>query len=405
MLLFLLPIISAQTLQDEVTELQNIINEEFSDIFNSENPQDRIVIIVGAQVSGIERAAAEIIKAQIQFPGAIDLVLIRESEEALQIARETSKTVFLMGGPSQNLVTKTLMREGIIQEPDVEDNKFLAVARGTNNAGSEIVVFSDLRGYNNIERESARSSPLAQVIPVEYVPPAASIIAIILAYLVGLGNRMLGNYIASFGKKKADIKEKYIGFKVKHFHVKLREYLGIFIGASVFGMAIALSYTGLQSAVLETFKITSIVCLFIFIIREGIRLVLSYTMKLHTEFKLWITGDIISLFSGFLGNTLNTTGFVVEEKDKNYSFEKFAKIKYYVVLITFVGGMVFFVLNFLKPSPLNQMVMASATTLGLADIVPMKPLLGVDIKKWKPWLWFFTISIMAILYILMNFVV
>jgi len=405
LLLFLLPIISAQTLQDEVTELQNIINEEFSDIFNSENPQDRIVIIVGAQVSGIERAAAEIIKAQIQFPGAIDLVLIRESEEALQIARETSKTVFLMGGPSQNLVTKTLMREGIIQEPDVEDNKFLAVARGTNNAGSEIVVFSDLRGYNNIERESARSSPLAQVIPVEYVPPAASIIAIILAYLVGLGNRMLGNYIASFGKKKADIKEKYIGFKVKHFHVKLREYLGIFIGASVFGMAIALSYTGLQSAVLETFKITSIVCLFIFIIREGIRLVLSYTMKLHTEFKLWITGDIISLFSGFLGNTLNTTGFVVEEKDKNYSFEKFAKIKYYVVLITFVGGMVFFVLNFLKPSPLNQMVMASATTLGLADIVPMKPLLGVDIKKWKPWLWFFTISIMAILYILMNFVV
>ena len=67
MLLFLLPIISAQTLQDEVTELQNIINEEFSDIFNSENPQDRIVIIVGTQVSGIERAAAEIIKAQIQF--------------------------------------------------------------------------------------------------------------------------------------------------------------------------------------------------------------------------------------------------------------------------------------------------------------------------------------------------
>lgn len=405
MLLFILPVISAQTLQDEATEIQNIINEEFSDIFENENPQDRLVMIVGIQVSVIERAAAEIIKAQIRFPETIDLVLIKESDEALRIARETSKTIFLIGGPSQNLVTKTLMREGVVQEPDVEKDKFLAVARGTNNAGSKIVVFSDLRGYNNIERESARLSPLANFIPVEYVPAAASIIGVILAFLISFTKKIAGAYLTGMAKKKAQVKEEYAGFKIKHFHVKFREYGAILIAALFFGMAIALSYTGLQSAVIQTFQLTVVVVIVIFAIREGVRLLMAYLMKVHAEYKFWLAGGIISLVSGFLGNTMNTTAFVLEIKDKGSSFEKFAQIKYWVVVLTFLGGIAFFVLNLLNPARVFQMIMASATTLGMAEIIPIQPLQGAAIKKWKPWLWFFTLVIMVVMYILMNFVI
>jgi len=404
-LLLLFPSVSAQSLNQELTEIQNIINVEFSDIFENDNLQDKLIVIVGSQVSGVERIAVEIIKKQIDKPEVLELLIQKDTDSALQQALQTTKTIFLIGGPSQNLVTKKLIRDGLVQSPQTEKAKIIAVARGTNSQGSKIVVFSDLRGFNNIERESAYLSPLARFIPVEYVPAAASLIAIILAYLVGFIKRIIGNYIIGFGKKQARIKEDYIGFKVRDFNVKLREYMAIFLGASIFGMAIALSYTGLQITVLQTFKFTAVACLLIFIIREGIRLLLSYSMKLHMEFKLWITGDIISLISGFLGNTLNTTSFVMEVKDKDYSFEKATKIKYWVVLLTFVGGTIFFVLNLLDPSKFNQMLMASATTLGLADIIPIKPLLGVDIKKWKPGLWFFTILIMVILYIIMNFVV
>jgi len=362
-------------------------------------------MIIGSQISGLERVAAEIVKRRIDRPEIIESILRKDTDEALQEARETSKTVFLIGGPSQNLVTKKLIREGLVQGPQIEKGKILAVARGTNNQNSKIVVFSDVRGFRNIERESARLSPLAKIMPVAYVPAAASIIAIILAYLVSFIKKFLAAHITSLGKKRAQIKEEYLGFGIKHFHFKVREYIAILIGASVFGMAIALSYTGLQSAVLETFRLTLVVCLVIFALKESIRLLLSYVMKIHAEFKFWLPGAVISLIGGFLGNTLNTTAFVLEVKDKEFSFDKSAKIKYAVVLSVFIAGTVFFVLNFLFPSRLYQMIMASTTTLGMAEIIPVRPLQGQIIREWKPWLWFFTFIFMAILYVLMNFVV
>lgn len=392
-------------LNQEVIEIQNALQAEFSPILTSAHPENSMVVIVGDQISGVEIAALEIIKSQVKRPELVPLIVKKESKEILDEALQTSKTVFLVGGPSQNLVTRRFVDDGLVKIPGPGNAKVLVISRGNNKVNSKVIVLSDLRGINNVARDSARLSPLAKFIPVKYVPVAASGIGVLLAYLLKFAKVYGGKKVSSIGKKKAEVKEKYLGFKVKHFHVKAREYISILIGAAAYGLAIALSYTGIQSALLKTLQVSLLACLIVFGIKELIRLFMSFKAKIHAEFVFWIPGAIIALISGWLGNTMNSVAFLLEIKDSNFSSDKLAKIKYTVIVLAFVAGIIFFVLNLLHATKLYQMIMASATTSSMAEIFAIKPLAGKDIKAWKPRLWIFTLIIMAILYVLINFVI
>ena len=400
------PNVSAQSsVQHEINAIQEDINKEFADIFSADNPQDKMMVIIGEQVNGVEKLVIEIIKKRVKKPELTPLVVKYESNEVLEEAEQTSKVIFLIGGPAQNSITKEFVKQGFVQIPQLDKSKALVLARGKNKKDTKVVVLSDLRGFNNIERESARLSPLAKFMPVKYVPVAASLIGVLLVYLTKFLKVYGGKYITSIGKKSAEVKEQYLGFMINHLHIKVREYLAILIGASIYGLAIALSYTGLQSTMLKTFQITLLSCLIIFGVKESIRFVMSYFTKIHAEFVFWVSGGVIALLSGYLGNTMNTVAYIIEFKDKHFSFEKLTKIKYIVVLITFFLGTTFFLMNLLFPAKLYQMIMASATTSGMAEMFPFKPLGGKDIKVWKPRVWYLTFIIMVVSYVMINFVI
>ena len=73
--------------------------------------------------------------------------------------------------------------------------------------------------------------------------------------------------------------------------------------------------------------------------------------------------------------------------------------------MAFLAGAVFFVINLVHPAKLYQMIMATATTSSMAEMIPVKPLAGKDFSEWKKWLWILTTIVMTVLYVLMNFVI
>jgi len=412
-LLFLL--LSSNAIADinqEVQEIQSTLQSEFYDILAAPNSQDKMIVVIGSQINGVEAVAIEIIKSKIQKPQLIPLITRKESEGTLNEVLTTSKTVFLVGGPSQNLVTRKFVNEGLVKISEAEKGKSLILSRGKNRNNAKIIVLSDSRGFNNVARDSARLSPLAKFMPLPLVPVAASIIGILLSYILRFWPYLLkflktyaGKYISSKGKKTAKVKEHYIGFKVAHHHVKLRECISILIASSAYAVAIALSYTGLQSEIVKTLKITLIAAFVIFGIKEIIRILMSFIAKIHAEFVFWLPGAIVACISGWLGNTMNTVSFILEFPDKHFSHEKMTKIKYAVTIMAFLAGAVFFVINLVHPAKLYQMIMATATTSSMAEMIPVKPLAGKDFKEWKKWLWITTTLVMAVLYVLMNFVI
>lgn len=409
-LLFLVSFVSAENIisdvQNDVSNIKQVLQSKLAYIATLNNPYDQVLIIEGAKINTVEKTAMDIAKQK--NPYLSEFKTLNDTKETLNEVKSVNKTLILIGGVSQNSVTKYFVEKGLIDISDVDNGNgsIFTVSTGKNEVNYNIIVISDKRGYNNIEKESAKNSPLSNFIPEKYVPVTASAIAIILMYLVSFSKIFGGKFIVSkFGKKSVTHKEHYIGFKIKHFDVKIREYISIFVAVLIAALAVALSFHGFNMKVLQTVKITLLVSLIIVIIREGIRFIVCYLKRLHMEYKIWYTGAFISLFSGYLGNTLSTTGVLFDIKDEHFSFEKATHMKYWILILTFVFGVLFFFLNLLDPSKVFQMIMTSTTTLALAEIIPVAPLAGKDILKWKPWIWSFTALIVVTGYIMINFVI
>lgn len=128
-------------------------------------------------------------------------------------------------------------------------------------------------------------------------------------------------------------------------------------------------------------------------------------MDLHTEYLFWFPGAIFAVFTGYLGNTLNTPGFVVEHKDKEILFKRYSFVKYIIILGTFIISFIFFVLNILFPSISFQLFAIISSTYAAVEILPFKPCPGKDVFKWKPILYSISLVIFFSSYILFNFVI
>ena len=139
--------------------------------------------------------------------------------------------------------------------------------------------------------------------------------------------------------------------------------------------------------------------------REFARLLMSFYLNLHTEYVFWYPGAFLALFTGYLGNTLNTPGLIVEHKDKEIKFDKYSFIKYIIVVGTFIVSLIFIILNLVNPSIKLQLFGIISSTYAAIEILPVKPCPGKDIFKWKPVLSVFTLLIIFSSYVFFNFIV
>jgi len=408
--LLVLPIGFAQSSLIDYSKIDQtaaILEKELDSVINAEDPNAVALVVEGDKLNGIELIVMDYIRKK--YPAIADVKAKSDKDTDLSEVLNTNKLVILLGGPSQNSAAAQLIEKNLLKEKEHPSSDILSIYEGVNNAGSKIFVFSDKRGFKNVARLGPERSPLAKFMPPAAAVATASLLSVFLAslwsYISGPVRVVAAKLLTGWRKKKASIKREPKSFSVGRFSMKYRELLAILVGAVVYGLAVTLAVTGLGIPIFEVLKISIIGAIVFFTVREIGRILMCFFMDLHTEYLLWFPGAFFAVLTGYLGNTLNTPGFVVEHKDKEVLFNRYTLIKYLIVLGTFIISVTFFVLNILTPSTGLQLFAIISSTYAATEILPFRPCPGKDIMKWRPILHIISLVIFFSSYILFNFVI
>ncbi|NOZ81075.1 MAG: hypothetical protein GXP63_05365, partial [DPANN group archaeon] len=383
--------------------VQGALVDDFSGIEEEvhaflESSSGEIQIVQGTYTTAAERLAFAYLRES--QPQVARMEPVPESSFAWD--PNASTILVLIGGPKQNSISKELL-----DNPDlrVEHHELTtAVVDFVYEKGRKVaIIFSDKAGYYNAARTSAEKSPLASFIPVKYVPVVATGISFFLLwlwkFLFHFSNKILRLFVSAKVMKrikKKELKAHFRGTHLKGIRIKWREWLAIFMAALVF--AIAISYTFLSDeSVLEFVLVNVLANMVIYALRNLTRLVFDRVHGHHTEYVFWWWGGLITILSGWLGNTFSLAGYVISEDEKDKKTE--GKVNFYINLMTFLAFLVFFVWNFLAPSVLVQMIMLLAISIGFIQMLPLRPFSGKSIYAWKKGVWWITFLPMLAFYV------
>lgn len=331
-LVLILPIAFAQSSLidfDKIEQTAQILKIEFKEVESAIEPNDVAVVVEGSKLNGIETILINYAKKKDESFSKV----IPKSEEEIGIddIMNTHKMVLLLGGPSQNKLSAYILSQGILKEKEHPSKDILTIYEGKNNAGSKILLISDRRGFNNVARLGPERSPLAKYMPPAAVVATASFLSVLFASLwprlSGPVRVVVAKFVTGWRKKKIEVKAEAKSFTIGRFTMKYREVLAILFGAVIYATAVTIAVTGLGIPILEVLKISVIASLLFFVVREVGRIIMCFYKELHTEYLLWFPGGIFAIFTGYLGNTLNTPGFVVEHKDKELLFNRYSSVK------------------------------------------------------------------------------
>jgi len=369
--------------------------EQFQERVNS-FIEGNAVIVMGNHASKSEKISLHFLKQK--YPDIAAHPEISENEFSMD--QYADRTVVFVGGIHQNKHSKIIESEELNIEYDYFS--FGVIAYITNNEGRKFMVFSDNAGMYNLMKNSERS-PLAKFIPIEYVPLAATAVAFSLLWLwhllVNIFNKVLKKVaISKIMKKvkKKEFKKDYRGFKLKGVRFKYREWTSIILAALVF--ALGISYSFFSEEVRLLILTTFLVNILIYAIRHFARLFMDKKHELHTEYVFWFWGAIITVLSGWLGNTFGLAGYNISKDDKKGE----AKIQYTIDILTFTASLIFLVWNMLRPSLMIQMAMIFSMTTAVVQMLPFDPFSGKKVKKWSSKIWWLSFIPMVAIYLVVN---
>lgn len=383
-----------------------LLEKEFSHISRAAKPSDVAVVYEGSATNAVEKGLVSYIETRYPFTKGLE----KQSDDVdLNEVLQTSKMVILLGGPSQNKITEQLFEKDLLQKKEHPSDKTLALYEGKTNTGSKILVVSDVRGFENVRRVGPSRSPLAKVMPTEAVVATASFLSLLLAALwlkIGGAVRvLLARLITMKRKEKVDMHHVARAFHLGKIQIKYREFFAILAAALAYATGVTLALTGLGYPFWDVFKLSIIGGIIFYGVREFGRIIICYAKDIHTEYTLWWPGAIFAVLTGFLGNTLNTPGVVIEHKDKEVKFSRYTPVKYGIVFGTMVAAVVLFIVNIISPSKGIHIFAVIASTYATAEIMPFKPMPGKDIAQWRPVLFTFTLILIVCVYVLFNFVI
>jgi len=341
---------------------------------------------------------------------------LKKERSELANANEISDTEFyynfsgvaiLLGGPYQNYITKELLsnKDAIVQENEYS----IGIVTFVTYMNKKYIIFSDNAGYNNLPRTSAGKSPLTKFIPIAYVPAAATGISFFLLWLWNLLLKVLpkilkksvANNILKKVKKK-ELKHEFLGFHFKGIRVKFREWFSICISAIIFALTISYTYYMTRDDIAVFILSTILVNAIIYSIRHLIRLLMDVHHEIHTEYHIWFFGAIITLISGFLGNTFSLAGYTISDETKTANE---GKIQFMINTLTVVASASLFVWNIFFPNVIVQMSMILGISIAFLQLLPFTPFSGKKIYTWSKIAWIMVFIPSMIFYGFVNLVV
>jgi hypothetical protein len=264
----------------------------------------------------------------------------------------------------------------------------------------------------NLPMTAAAESPLAKIgVPVEAVPAIATAATVgamafwpfLLKTLTGLLKAVFGSFLKTRAKKGQKIDTTQRALNMGGFIVRPAELAALLVGALIYGLGVCYAFQGKRMSGSFLVGQEALVVL-IYYSRSFVRWAYERAFKLKTQYKFWPGGGVLCLASAYLGNTLGTVGYEVEEATTPEDNARIVKMKAWLIAISLGLALVFFALNVLYPAKIWQSGRLMMSGMALAEILPITPMPGMKIYKWKPSIWVLLVVLVVPSFILINFV-
>ncbi len=253
----------------------------------------------------------------------------------------------------------------------------------------------------SLRQTAAERSPLADYVPPAAVPAAATAATLSLMalwrLLSGLALKILR--MTASDKLVTRIQEKEInpefrGFELFGIKLKLREWLAVLTAATVFAASLSYLYLQPHSPIIWVLLLTIGVNMTVYSVRHLTRIFLNRRYGLDSEYKVWPWGAFLTALSAYLGNTFCLAGYVV-----GVGREHQGRVNYSCNVVSFAAFSVAWLVNWLQPSVLLQMVMLLAVSITFMQMLPFSPFDGKSIYRWNRRVWWLSFVPVAILYV------
>jgi Concanavalin A-like lectin/glucanases superfamily len=368
--------------------------------------EDEIVIIMGSNLDFEDRTLFLLASSQIDELKNIRFISDSEVNSTEDL---DEKAIILIGSEKTNILSEKLINKNKLNISKTLVSSSYVVVLGSDENNKTTLMFFTTKEFYNKENKAAEKSPLTAIIDKKYIPVVATATSIILLYLWNIIGNTVVEFVFDFASEKVGDK-KIRGKKVKkkkdHTHkfskyIDLKEIFSIIFAVIIFSIAMSWAWSADLSEFFELFFINLIVIGCIFLLRESFRIYFSYRKKLNTEHVFWPFGAALTIGSTVLGNTFSLASYTVVEDEENV--KKYGKMYFLISLLIYGISILAYILNFINPSVILQMVFVFCIMGLFIDMAPINPMDGHDVKKWNFGIWLLFYIIVIISYLIMNF--
>ena len=372
------------------------MQEELQGFVYELNITEPPVVVVGSNIDATEQALLFSVKALPQY---VNFTYVDDSNTTLTFLETERRPIVLIGGPSQNRVSEEYLRRGLFGNESRTVYVQFIMRTGRSPAGARLVLLSDAKGFANIPRRGTKYSPLRFVMDEKYVPAVATGISLSLMALFSLGRTFLERFALGIVGRGKRLKEAAL----KLFGIKLREVASLVGATIVLAVAITWVFTG-PTADFWFFLLVNMLATFMIIIaHELVHMLVGRIYGLRTEYVFWPIGSLITLLSAFLGNPFGLAGYLIEE-EAGASRKGIGLMKLSAPLFSTALAIVFALINLFAPWEAFQMIFTISSTIALVELTPFEPLAGAAVRRWNPFIWFFSYCAVAFFYVVVNFI-
>ena len=254
-------------------------------------------------------------------------------------------------------------------------------------------------------------SPLAKMgVPVQAVPAVATVATVgAMAFWPFLAKTVAGlfkGFVASFlktrAKKGMKVDKTQKKLNVMGFVVRPAELGALLLGALIYGLGVCYAFQGRKMSPSFLLGQEALVIL-IYYSRSFVRFGYERMFKITTQYRFWPGGGMLCLASAYLGNTLGTVGYELEEASSPEDADRIAKMKAWLIVISLLMAVGFCVANIMSPAKILQSGRVMMSGMALAEILPITPMPGRKIFAWKPTVWVLLVVLVVPTFIVINF--
>ena len=264
----------------------------------------------------------------------------------------------------------------------------------------------------NLPLAGPAESPIAKLgVPPDVVPIAATTVTVgamalwpfLLKTLTGLLKSVFGSFLKTRAKKGQKIDKTQKAIHVMGFVVRPAELAALLFGALIYGLGVCYAFQGrnLKPSFLVSQEALVVV---IYYSRSAVRFAYERAFKITTQYKFWPGGGLLCLASAYLGNTLGTVGYELEETTAPEDADRIVKMKAWLLVISLGLAFAFAAANIVAPAKIFQSGRIMMSGMALAEILPITPMPGAKILKWSPGVWGLLCIGVAVSFILLNFI-